>query len=39
VGGVAPGQQLAVQQQPVTGLPAGDLVSGQRVEIDPAPTR
>jgi hypothetical protein len=33
VRGVAPGEQLAVEQQHVAGLPARDLVARHRIEV------
>jgi hypothetical protein len=36
VRGVAAGEHLAVQQQPVAGLPAGDFGRRQRVEVHAA---
>ena len=35
VRGIAAGQQLAVEQETLAGLPASDFLAGQRVEVDP----
>ena len=36
VGGVAAGEHAAREQQPLTGLPSGDLLRGQCIEVDAA---